>query len=159
MNINDAFSILNISGHVTPACIKTAYRKATAKYHPDRNLAGLEMMKLINAAYEAIKNFEGDAEKNDHENYGDALNTALNAIINFGLDIEICGAWIWVNGNTKIYREQLKAAGYRWAPQKLSWYFRPIEYKSSNRSSWSKEKIRNAYGSYVVKEEQKKLSN
>lgn len=159
MNIKDAFSILNISGNVTPSDIKKAYRKATAKYHPDRNPAGLEMMKLINAAYEAIKDFEGDAEKGKDQNYGETLNAALNAIINLGLKIEICGAWIWASGNTKIHREALKTAGYLWSPKKTSWYFRPSEYKSYNRSSWSMEKIRSTYGSHTIKDEQRHLAN
>lgn len=158
MNNNDAFAILNIpNGYVTPADIKKAYRKAAAKYHPDHNSAGLEMMKLVNVAYEAVKDFEGNTEQKENRNdYGDAVNTALNAIINLGLDIEICGAWVWVNGDTKPHREMLKAAGYLWAPKKMCWYFRPEEYKSYNRSSWSMDKIRESYGSQNIREKEKK---
>lgn len=157
----DAFAILGIHGQVTGKDIKNAYRIAAAKYHPDRNAAGLEMMQLINAAYNAIRDFEGYAanEEKNEKDYGSCLNNALNAIISFDLKIEICGAWIWISGNTKNYKDNLKAAGYKWAPKKLAWYFRPAEYKSRGRSaSWAMDKIRESYGSTaVVRSERKKL--
>jgi hypothetical protein len=157
MNTKDAFSILNIqSGYVSQADIKLAYRKASALYHPDRNPAGLEMMKLVNLAYEVLKDFEGEAEACHEKNYGEALNNALNAIIQFGFEIELCGMWVWVNGDTRPHKEALKAAGYLWASKKMQWYFRPEKHKSFNRSSWSMKKIREKYGSEPIKSQQKK---
>ena len=153
MNQKDALSILNIQpGHITPADIKTAYRKAAAKFHPDHNPAGLEMMKLVNIAYETLKNYEGDIEQSEAalKNYGDVLNAALNEVIDLGFEIEVCGAWVWLHGDTKPHRELLKAAGYKWSPKKTCWYFRPEDYKSFNRSSWSMDKIRANYGSEAV---------
>ena len=158
MNTKDAFSILNIqSGHATPEDIKLAYRKACALYHPDRNPAGLEMMKLVNLAYEALKDFEGDVEACHEKNYGEVLNKALNVVVNLGLDIEVCGVWVWVSGNTKPHKETLKAGGYLWAPKKMQWYFRPNQHKSFNRSSWSMDKIRETYGSETIKSQQRNL--
>ncbi len=159
MKINDAFTILNISGEVTPTDIKIAYRKAAAKYHPDHNPAGLEMMKLVNLAYEVLKDFEGLAEQQpNNKNYDEAVNDALNAIIDLGLEIELCGAWVWVSGDTRPHRETLKAAGYQWTPKKARWYFRPAEHKSFNRSSWSMDKIRETYGSSPVQQERQRLA-
>jgi hypothetical protein len=155
MQIRDALSILNLHQHpITLDDIKMAYRRAAAKYHPDHNPAGLEMMKLVNIAYDTLKDYEGDIESPENSNdYGEALNAALNAIVGLGLDIEICGAWIWVSGDTRLHKEILKAAGYLWAPIKKRWYFRPEAYKSRNRQSWSMDKIRDAYGSQGMKEE------
>src|SRR5689334_3970255 len=102
MNKNDALSILEISGQYNPEIIKKAYRKSCAKYHPDRNPAGLEMMKLVNQAYEALKNEQGEAIDNeDNKTYSEDINNALNAIMGLKLDIEICGAWIWLHGDTR----------------------------------------------------------
>ena len=110
--------------------IKLMYRKACSLYHPDRNPAGLEMMKLVNAALESLGNvINGGAfdysvkNDSDYTDLGEELNNALNAIINLGLTIEICGCWIWVSGDTKPHREALKSAGYKWAPKKLMWSF------------------------------------
>jgi len=55
------------------------------------------MMKLINAAYETLKDCAGSVETAAADvkgrTYPEAVNEALNAIIGLaGLDIEICGA-------------------------------------------------------------------
>jgi hypothetical protein len=151
MQHQDALNILEIhTNPVTADIIKQAYRKACSKYHPDRNPAGAEMMKLVNIAYAALENFEGEVTINvdTQKNYGDALNTALNAIIHLGLTLEICGVWCWVSGDTKPHKEVLKAAGFLWSPKKLRWYFRPVEHKARTRGkTWSMERIRDAYGS------------
>lgn len=157
MQINDALAVLHTqSNPVTAADIKAAYQKAATLYHPDRNPAGLEMMKMINMAYAMLKDFEGACDQTHHTNYGEALNNALNSIIDLGLDIEICGIWIWVSGNTKPHREPLKLADYQWSPKKSMWYFRPEKNKSHNRSSWSMDKIRQTYGSQAIHDKGKR---
>lgn len=153
MTQKDALSILKLNGTASSDDIKLAYRKACALYHPDRNPAGLEMMKLVNAAYAALDGYIADSVKSSEasEDYGDEINTALNAIINLGLNIEICGAWLWVSGDTKPHKEALKAAGFKWAAKKAMWNFRPAEWKSFNRGAWSMDKIRATHGSTTIR--------
>ena len=150
MNIKDAARLLNLTGTVTQAEIKKAYRKAAHQYHPDRNPAGADMMKLINNAYEVLKDYSGeipDYEAQDTE-YPEALNAALNAIINLaGLDIEICGAWVWVSGETKTHKEVLKEVGFKYASKKKRWYFRPDDWQGRSRGNLSMDEIRGKYGS------------
>ncbi len=143
----DAAKILGLSGTITPELAKKAHRAACKKYHPDINPAGEEMMKLVNEAYEALRDFAGDV-KDQQTSYGDHLNDALNAILGLqGLTIEICGAWIWVTGNTRPFKEQLKEAGFKWAKKKIAWYFRPDDYRSRGRGQSSLDEIREKYGS------------
>lgn len=40
-----------------------------------------------------------------------------------GIKLEICGAWLWVSGNTKPHASELKAAGLRYASLKRMWYY------------------------------------
>lgn len=94
MNIYDAAKILGVFGEITPEQTKAAYRTACKKYHPDINKAGAEMMKIINQAYDALKDYQGEI-KEQQTDYGDLLNDALNAILNTSdLVIEVCGAWV-----------------------------------------------------------------
>ena len=157
MKLQDALNILNIHGQVTNAILKTAYRHATSIYHPDRNPAGLEMMKAVNLAWEALKDIDFDndtiiVEESPNNDYGDALNDALNVVQTMeGIEIEICGAWVWLTGNTYANKKILKDAGYKWAPKKKQWYFRPEEYKSFNRNTWSMDEIREQHGSFKVR--------
>ncbi|NNM43746.1 MAG: J domain-containing protein [Chlamydiae bacterium] len=164
MTPNDALAILNIVVNpVTPEMITTAYRKAAMLYHPDRNPSSLEMMQLVNAAYDVLKDYTDVSHlEAKSQEYGEEVSRALNAICGLqGLEIEICGAWIWISGNTKEHKESLKAAGFRWGAAKKCWYFRPAEWKSKNRKPWSMNQIRDTYGSQSYNPEQenkKKLS-
>jgi hypothetical protein len=155
MNKRDAFKILGLTGEITPATTKLAYRLLCKKYHPDRNPAGLEIMQLVNVAYSIVKDETCLSEATtESATYGEHLADALNAIINHDVHIEICGAWVWVSGNTRDIKEILKEAGFKWAPKKLMWYYRPDDYKSSGRGKHNIEEIRFKYGSVQVKNNQ-----
>lgn len=54
----DYYKTLNISNSASPSDIKSAFRKLSMKYHPDKGGDG-EMFKKINEAYQTL----GDAEK------------------------------------------------------------------------------------------------
>ena len=147
MNIYDAAKILGLSGEVTPEDVKAAYRSACRKYHPDVNPAGEDMMKVINAAYDVLKDYDG-ALKEEQSDYGELFNGALNAVLPIhGLAVEICGVWIWVTGETRAHKERLKDAGFKWANKKKAWYFRPEKFRSFSRGQSSLEEIREKYGS------------
>ena len=155
MNKKDAMNVLNMS-IFTKSILKQAYVKACFKYHPDRNPAGLEIMKAVNIAYAFLKSLP-DSEENETANvdgtgidFGEAMNNALNAIIELGdpeLIIEICGNWIWLSGNTKPHKDAIKAAGFYWASKKFQWYFRPAEWKGRGRGTYDMDTIRAKFGS------------
>jgi hypothetical protein len=106
------------------------------------------MMKLINEAFDVLKSFEGELEQQSDDDYSEALSVALNAIINLdGLEIEICGAWVWVSGNTYAHKAVLKGAGFHYASKKKSWHFRPEDWASRSRGSLDMDGIREKYGS------------
>lgn len=157
--IENALRLLGlIDVDVDENVIKKAYRKAAAKYHPDRG-GSLEMMKAVNDAYDALKGFAGRSESEANESndtYPDELNDALNVVISLDdVFVEVCGLWIWVTGDTRTHKDALKAAGYKWAKKKVAWYFRPADYKSSGRSGgWDLERIRETHGSRSYKASQ-----
>ena len=155
MNKYEALQLLGLTGTLSQADIKRAYKRKAQEFHPDRNPAGLELMKMINVAYDLVKNEDKItvATNQTMADYPEVLSHALKAILAFDLQIEICGLWIWVSGDTKPHKEALKNAGYLWAPKKACWYFRPADRKSFNRKSWSMDKIRSAYGSDSFKKE------
>ena len=65
-----------------------------------------------------------------------------------GLNIELCGAWLWVSGETFANREALKAAGLRYASKKQMWYWRPEEAACPrSRRGATMNDIRRKYGS------------
>jgi hypothetical protein len=160
MKLSDAFNILGLSGETTPELTKAAYRKACAKYHPDRNPAGLEMMQMVNQAYDAVRDYTGGTETTTETiNYGDDIANALNAIMGYDLHIEVCGSWVWVSGDTRPAKEILKENDFKWAPKKCMWFYRPEGERSYSRGTKSIDDIRMVYGSQRVQPQQRqKLS-
>ncbi|XP_062593633.1 chaperone protein DnaJ-like, partial [Saccostrea cucullata] len=99
---------------LSQADIKKAYKRASIKYHPDKNPAGLEMMKAINEAYETLRKVDKDVTFDDSDDaspydYSEKLNDFLMAIVDLiGLEIEVCGNWVWITGDTKPHKDFLK---------------------------------------------------
>ena len=86
----------------------------------------------------------------------------INQIIGLqGIIIELIGNWIWISGNTYPYKSQLKQIGFYFAPKKIMWYYRPPDYKSSNRNPKTIDYIRLKYGSDIIgtKKEKNILGN
>ncbi|MFT4729160.1 MAG: hypothetical protein ACI9UN_003677 [Granulosicoccus sp.] len=57
MKLSDAAHILSLTGEVSPEDVKLAYRRAAKIYHPDRNPAGLEMMKMVSSPMAGAMDF------------------------------------------------------------------------------------------------------
>lgn len=155
MIIKDALNLFGLNLQADKEDIKRAYKSMVKKYHPDLN-NGLDdnMIKLINNAYDALTDFDPSQVKGFEMESSllDDLHSALKSIMGLhGLNIELCGAWLWVSGNTKDHKDKLKSAGFFWSQNKKEWYFRPKKYRSYNRKSWSKDDIRIKYGSSGVK--------
>jgi len=146
--------------------VKKEYRRLAKLNHPD--IGGSEAtMKDINSQYDqAINNMKDttSTKKAESQVYeADLYRDIINELIKYReLEIEICGWFIWISGNTKPYKDQIKKLGFRWASKKCQWYHKPDWYFSKNRSEWSMDDIRNKYGSEKIKktenEKQKQVS-
>ena len=71
-------------------------------------------------------------------------------IIIQGIEIELCGTWIWISGDTKAHKDEIKATGCRWSRNKNMWYWRPEGYRSNSRKPHDMSYIRNKWGSSKV---------
>lgn len=137
--------------------IKTEYRRLAMANHPDHG-GSTATMQQINAeyAFAMARAIRTEKPGKTEEEYADlasvheAIRAAIEAIINCaGLNIEICGLWVWVDGDTRTHKEQLKAAGYRWASKKVKWYYAGIP--AGGRGKMDMDEIRERYGSETVK--------
>ena len=67
-----------------------------------------------------------------------------------GLEIELCGSWLWIGGNTKEHKDALKAARCRWSSNKKLWYWHHSEEgRKWHRGKATMNQIRSKYGSQV----------
>lgn len=141
--------------------LKAAYRKACKANHPDLHPgdAGAELrMKEINDEYEqlftVLKSQQNAAASADKAGVKWTTETprefiaVLDKLISLpGLNIELCGSWLWFSGDTYTHRAALKSAGCRWSHSKKMWYWRhteDAEYHSRGKSTI--DEIREKYG-------------
>ena len=138
--------------------LKKAYRKLAFKYHPD-NGGETKAMQEVNAEYTKLFATVGHIHTNAKgEKYEKATTETpehfiniINELIRFeGVLIEIIGSFIWCSGNTKPYKDNFKEMGFKWSPNKSSWYLAPEGYKRRNHQNYSLQDIRNMYGSQEV---------
>lgn len=68
-----------------------------------------------------------------------------------GVHIEQCGTWLWISGDTKKYKAELKACGCVFCGQKKMWAKKPENAKNfKSKKHWSMDKIRSTYGSVEI---------
>ena len=136
--------------------LKTMYRKLAIENHPDKG-GNAETMKEINNEYDVLfpllkdvhRNFEGEVYTAHQESTesADSFKDLISELMKTeGIIIEIIGRFIWVTGNTKPYREQLKALNFQWHSKKLAWYLKPEDYRMRSHKDYSLDEIRFMYG-------------
>lgn len=152
-------------GCTTLDALKERYKTLAKTYHPDINPdAGDEVMQQINAQYDDLvkrlsrvaadgRTAATEDEARDAATMAQAYRDIIAQIIHLdGIDVELCGAWLWVSGNTYPNRAALKAAGLRYASKKQMWYWRPDEAACHrSRRGATMQDIRTKYGSDRIK--------
>ena len=129
---------------------KREYKRLALLHHPDRGGDNATMAEINRQYQEIIKNpFFSQAKEEAREDYV-RFPEVIEKIIRFNLTIEVCGNWIWLSGNTRTYKEELKQIGFFFAPKKAMWYWRPKDYKSANTKPMDMDHIRSRYGSDVI---------
>jgi hypothetical protein len=141
---------------------KSLYRRLALINHPDHG-GDTRTMQEINAEYarfqsefsyrserqrQAAARDQGkktSADYNDLDQVIETLRVKIEFALNLGLDVELCGLWVWVGGDSKPCKEELKAEKFQWAPDKKLWYFAGVP--TFNRTRRTMEEIRSIHRS------------
>lgn len=128
----------------TVAEVKAEYRRLAMLHHPDRG-GDTATMQEVNAQYHAaLKRMDGQTttgtDNKPHTYRYDQqreseIAAALAKILRIKMDatVALIGNWIWITGDTKPVKEQLKALGCCWHAKRVAWYWRPEEQKYQHR--------------------------
>ncbi|MCT4647401.1 MAG: J domain-containing protein [Carboxylicivirga sp.] len=144
--------------------LKRQYKQLAKDLHPDLNpdkpyiTAQFQQMsnEYEGLLKEALKGkFKDDRAKVENElELDEQLREVLNQILYLeGIEIEICGNWLWVSGDTKEVKDTLKEAGFKWAKKKVMWYWHDGSWKRKGRKTMSMDQIRNTHGSTTIETE------
>ena len=134
--------------------LKRIYRDLAMKHHPDRG-GNVETMKEINALYDEFFDRLKDIHRNrDGETYTKATEETaaefqemIERLMKMdGIHIEVIGSFIWVSGNTRQHKDELKQLKFRWHSKKLMWYKSPDGYRRHGNKEYDMDEIRDMYG-------------
>ena len=137
--------------------LKAEYRRLANMFHPDHG-GDVEKMKQINTEHDRFFEILKKQHNIEHPNYqttetAEEFRNIINALFKIGEDIEIelCGRWLWIGGNTKQHKEELKACGCKWSNNKAKWYWHHVEDGTPyNHKARTMQEIRATYGSYKI---------
>ena len=152
--------------------LKALYRKLAMKHHPDLG-GNTETMKSVNNEYDALfedvksyrRNAKGEVYTKETTEAPEHFRDIVDALIKLqmeGVEIELIGSFLWVSGNTKPYKDEIKELGFKWSQNKTAWYLSPDGYRKPSRKDFTVNDIRNMYGSANVhaktKDESEKIA-
>lgn len=149
--------------------VKQAFKDLVKRLHPDNGGNEEEfktMMQDYNTAFNLYKNIHTNAAGETYESERKTTETPeqfaeiINKVIFMeGVKIEIIGSWVWLSGNTMIFKDQIKAAGFWWSKSKKAWYYTGEKEHQKRRGHYSMSGLRDKWGSVEVeREEQKRLA-
>ncbi len=135
------------------ADVKKLYRQLALKNHPDKG-GDTATMQRINAQYTlALKRFDGTKSEDGYTyKYNAATEAAAMEKINellktkINVDIQLIGQWVWVSGETKKYKDTLKALKFQWHAKRGCWFWRSEEYRANRQSRKDLSAIALKYG-------------
>ncbi|WP_276484766.1 hypothetical protein [Paraflavitalea pollutisoli] len=135
--------------------VKKHYKQLALEHHPDRG-GDTATMQEINTEYafaiafiakgKGMTDEQVDQELKLSEEYRQQIDKIIHLP---GIIIELVGNWIWVTGETKPVKDNLKEAGYSFAFQKKAWFYRNEAFKSYGKGG-SLDQIRAKYGSHAI---------
>lgn len=139
---------------------KQLYREYAHKFHPDNGGTGDEL-KEINVEFKQwwshYKDIHTNAEGETYRSTDSTTETAddfIDIIRNLsgltGIEVELCGSWLWISGNTYPVKDQLSSFGCRWSKGKKKWYWTTEQFTKARYKTPSMADIRRMYGSEQV---------
>lgn len=139
--------------------LKARYRELAKTHHPDHG-GSVQDMQEINAEYDKLsavlpkRKADGTTyqPRPEQREAPEKFRAAVMAVINLnGVEIELCGSWLWATGNTKPHKDIFKRAGYQWSQNKQSWFWHEEGYQKTSKKKFSLDEIRDMYGSERLK--------
>lgn len=132
----------------SPDELRSLYRQLALQYHPDRGGNGRIMQEINDEYHDLLKSMNGREFKRTTDAAGretwtyyynqqkeEELAEAVERILSItggrnDIDITVVGLWIWITGNTRPIKNDLKSAGCWWNHKRSAWNWHSAEIRS-----------------------------
>lgn len=141
---------------------KALYKKLAFQLHPDRGGDTAEFQEMQNQ-FEKFRpqseKYKGEFEQHNAQQYKEIIEELMKIK---GIIIEVCGSFIWLSGDTRTAKEEIKAIRNemfkpaQWHKQKSMWFFAPVGYRRFSGGNFDMDEIRSKYGSEEFRPQQNK---
>jgi curved DNA-binding protein CbpA len=141
---------------------KALYKKLAFQLHPDTGGDTAEFQEM-QSQFEKFRpkteKYKGEFEQHNATQYQDIINDLIKIK---GIIVEVCGSFIWLSGDTRTAKDDIKAIKNelfkpaQWHRKKLMWFFSPVGYERKSANSLEMDEIRAKYGSETFKREDDK---
>ena len=140
--------------------LRTQYKNLCLQLHPAKGNDHEQFCAMFDEYQKILKNLSwADIQaggKTEFNFEGEtALSKALREVMTLNkVNVELCGSWIWVSGETFPAKDRLRELGYFFSRSKKKWYFPAYgrTVKGKYRGGISMKKIRERYGSQKILE-------
>ena len=137
--------------------LRSEYRRLALLHHPDKGGSTADMQE-INNEYDILSkrlingnpSFSEGRRTWEHFVSAEIRTKLMEVIFLEDVSIELIGSWIWITGNTRAVKAELKEAGFKFSPNKLAWYWQSGDYRKKNGKQFSMEEIRAMWGTREV---------
>lgn len=114
----------------------------------------------FDSAFEAFKDVFKDSKGKIYKSVGKPVGTPkewIELIKNLSemkdIDIELCGTWLWVTGETKRYKDRLKELKFNYAGDKKAWSYHNEPFRKKSKKRLSLNDIRTTYGTQKIEKD------
>jgi len=138
--------------------LKKQYRKLALKHHPDKGGNEKEFIQM-KAEYDKLAAQLNKGEKTEtFQKMNDTFKNIIDQLINFDIDLEIIGSWVWVSGQTYAIKALLKELGFKFAGKKKAWYWHEEGYTKNHKKTFTLDEIREMHFSEKIKTSSRKAA-
>ena len=172
MDINKAINIMGLDNSFNFDELTKQYKKLLFKFHPDHGGSDEQFIDLKNA-YKLLatkqtykgKKFDYDSKtiEDVEKNYSEQLINKLTEILNIyhgnteiNISVDIVGDWIWIGGDTKKVKENLKDLKCRFSKNKAMWYWHEGKFQGYKGRTISYSEIVATHGKIQIQEDKRK---
>ena len=148
------------NGEETIDTLRAAWKRLVMQLHPDKG-GNHESFTAMKNEYDYLCGLRAACElgraneKHEEPKYTRESEIALREMIEKlvrvpGIQIEICGTWLWITGNTFMQHTTLSALGLKFSGSKKAWYYAASIRKTFWKGRYSLQQIRNRFGSEKI---------